>query len=575
MRAAHRLDKVIALKPAVDKARFLKEWGGSNPPATSYYEGDPLANPYCFITTNQFLPFLDENNFDYPGRDERAVLVTLAVLADSWPPPPEVVAEIMELLRTRIPDPVERPGRAPEIVVAYLLGWPRPDLNRAAARWKGGLPEARECLRAVMAVSTDSCLTWLNKFVIGFPAEDAGYWAGRTFNLFTAGNPRLRCHCFLRVAPPGTTAEEIKRLTGNAYKKGMTCYFGQHHLSLWNPAKLSLWLFAQRAVKGFTGEFKPGGFPTGILYDLLWRFKEEPRKLLLENVAHRYCDACEKWTVHQFCPSPWCHQRQLDPQYAPINTFPLLILEEEVSLEGEIRTFTPKLAWTCRAPASDLTRKAWEAKRKRTRNSKAHASALAAKANEAEKEQCLNVYVQVRERCKKRDCSEPHDRCPLLPCGAQHPTGKKRKLSTVYFYEGGRGGEVIINAHLARTLAEPDEAEPLTGVLDEAFAAAWEKFKGQGRWIEAVISRLEEDFERWLGLVQSAGEVDWDELWDALGDAPDRPATPEELEKDFALKVKPSLSAVFKLKFGRAGSDWQRLEEYRPQRPRAERREEA
>jgi hypothetical protein len=131
-----------------------------------------LKNEDFFIATNQFIPFLDQHEFDYPGRDVRAVLVTLAVVATSWPPPDEVILDILKLLRARTFTPTEqcddanvrtgvleiplseRAARAPEIVIAYLLGWGRPDLNRFGAPWQSALPEAQACLRAVMYVST-------------------------------------------------------------------------------------------------------------------------------------------------------------------------------------------------------------------------------------------------------------------------------------------------------------------------------------------------------------------------------------------------------------------------------------
>jgi hypothetical protein len=191
-----------------------------------------------FITTKGFLPFLDGHNFDYPGRAAGAVLVTLAVLATSWPPPEEVIRDIFGLLRARTPTPTEPPNdhlkttyagvptgvleiavsergaRAPEIVVAYLLGWRRPDLNRSGARWPSALPEARACLRAVMYISTDTSLNWLHRYVIGFPIEDTGYWVSQIVNRFTVGNPLLRCLCFSTLRHRGQRSRTFLNSSG-------------------------------------------------------------------------------------------------------------------------------------------------------------------------------------------------------------------------------------------------------------------------------------------------------------------------------------------------------------------------
>ncbi len=389
----HNLD---AIKPAVDKARREKEWNSTS----------PLVNQDFFVTTNEFMTFLDENEFDCPDRAERAVLVTLAVVAASWPPPTEVIEEIMKLLREKIPDPREQPARAPEIVIAYLLGWPRPDLNKSGIRWESALPEASACLRAVMSVCTNSCLTWLNESVIGFPYEDPGYWATRIFNLFTASHPELRCQCFLRVSPPGTTLQNIENLRGNAASKFITCFLQQHHLSHWNPLEMPLWHFADRAVKGFNGEFKSrwGSFPSGMLYDLLWHSGERPGRVALVKIARRYCDSCAHWTIYSFCPSKGCDKRQLDPRHARVAAQRWLILQ------GEAGGFCPLWVWACAGHPPEPTAEV----RRQTAN------------------RCRNIYVQ--EHCDQTSCSEPHDCCPL--CGTQHPTGRQRKLSKVYFYEG-------------------------------------------------------------------------------------------------------------------------------------------
>lgn len=417
---AHKLALIMALKKAVDKARRETAWNSAN----------PLVNRDFFVVTNQFVPFLDANNFAYPGRAALAALVALAVVADSWPPPQEVIEEVLKLLRKKIPDPRERPSRAPEIVIAYLLGWPRLDLNRCGARWESGLTEARACLRAVMYESADSCLTGLNEFVIEFPTEDPGYWATRILNLFTSGH--RRCDCFLRAAPPGTAAEDVEDLRGDAMSKWKKCRLREHHLSLWKPAEMPLWHFAERAVKGFTGKFtanRVGGFPSGILFDQLWNSGETPGRVKLVRVARRFCDSCERLTVFENCQNPGCDNQPLDPEHAYVATQEFLILL------GERGGYGQRSVWTCGGPPTELAAKV--------------------KKKEAVTK-CGNVYV--RKGCDQRTCAETHDCCPL--CGTRHPTGRQRKLSTVYFFEGLPTTFVGINAYLAGMLpARPEEEE--------------------------------------------------------------------------------------------------------------------
>jgi hypothetical protein len=527
--SANKVNMVISLKTAVEKARCEKEWVSAN----------PLVNKDFFIVTNEFIPFLQEN--DYFGRQDRAecaVLVTLAVVADSWTPPAEVIEEIMKLLRENIPDPREQPDRAPEIVIAYLLGWSRPDLKKSGASWESALPESRACLRAVVYVSTDSCLTWLNQFVIGFPTEDPGYWATRILNLFTTAHFELRCDCWRRAAPPGTTPIDVLRLRGNAKKKARTCLLQQHHLSLWNPLEMPLWHFADRAVKGSAaGKFGWIQFPTGMLFDRLWHSNERPGRVALVKVARRYCDSCGRWTVYSFCPSIGCDRQSLDSKRARVAATRWLILE------GERGGFSPKWVWTCARPASS-----------------------GAEDGGPSDDRCRNIYVQ--DRCDRRVCSKPHDCCPL--CGAQHPGELQRRLSKVYFCEGDAGGEVSIDDYLERLIAETPEGESPAHVISEAAENALEEFGGRDQWSSELIFCLDGDFERWIGLVQSAGNVDWKALWDALKDAPDRPANLEDLKRAFETSVKPKLSEIFRHEFGLANLDWSQVENYRPKRSQGE-----
>lgn len=557
---SYRLVKMIALKNKVDSARCTCF------PSNAGDESNWLKNPLkqqesFFITTNQFPSFLDSNNFDYPGRTARAVLVTLAVLAPatSWPPPDEVIKDILKLLRATTPTPIkppsddlrtayadvptgvleiaisERAARVPEIVIAYLLGWGRPDLNKSGVRWQSALAEARACLRAVMYVSTDTCLNWLHRYVIGFPDEDTGYWTSQIFNRFTVGNPLLRCLCFVDIAPPGIRIEDIPHLVGNAFSRAETCFYKQHHLSLWVPHKLPLWLFAQRAVKGFIGKFKPGQFPTGMLCTLLRRQSraQDNAAITLAKVARHYCNQCEEWTVTSSCPTEECNQRELDLQYSYLKASRFLILD------GEEGGFTPRPVWTCQGPASELS----------------------IEVNKGEEKLCKNIYL--RSRCDRKSCAQIHDQCPLHSCGTPHPLGAARRLSEVYFY----------NEDLPRMAQLPqfvppvtDVMAPLTSVIDQAAADALEKFADTPRWVEQIILLLAEDFERWIGLIQTAGDVNWHQLWNALKDAPGRPVTPSELQADFERDVKPALCKTFRYKFEIEGLDWSLVEKYRPLR---------
>lgn len=524
-----------ALKAVVDKARH--EWFSPEPsPESNWIMNSLEKQKDFFITTKKFLPFLDGHNFDYPGRAAQAVLVTLAVVATDWPPPEGVIKDISKMVREL---PIcERAARAPEMVIAYLLGWGRPDLNRSGARWESALAEARACLRAVMYVSTDSSLTWLHRYVIGFPEEDTSYWVSRVFHRFTAENPGLRCFCFLESAPPGTTVEDFPQLRGNAFRRAVTCLLEQHHLSLWVPHQLPLWLFAQRAVKGFIGKFRPVQFPTGMLYPRLRRgFMNQSRApITLAKIARHYCNHCKSWTVNTTCQTPGCHQRKLDPQHSYVKASRFLIME------GEEGGFSPKSVWTCRGPKSKLS----------------------SEVNGPEEPLCKNIHIH--SRCDRLICSEIHDRCPLHSCGAPHPTDKARRLSEVHFYNAHFAPEVEVDSEITEAASVKPETKRVTSVIDEAALAARKEFGNRHYWIQQIISCLEDDFKKWIGLVQTEGHVCWDRLWKALEGTPDRPATSARLRHDFENVGKLTLSKIFRLKFELAGRDWSLVERYRPVR---------
>jgi hypothetical protein len=98
---------------------------------------------------------------------------------------------------------------------------------------------------------------------------------------------------------------------------------------------------------------------------------------------------------------------------------------------------------------------------------------------------------------------------------------------------------------------------------------------GQKLWVQKLLSLLEdkEDFVRCIGLLQSDGDVDWRELWEALRDAPDLPASPERLKQVFEETIKPSLIEIFKFTFGLANLDWSAINNYRPAPTQTQRKE--
>jgi hypothetical protein len=134
-------------------------------------------------------------------------------------------------------------------------------------------------------------------------------------------------------------------------------------------------------------------------------------------------------------------------------------------------------------------------------------------------------------------------------------------LSTVYFYK--QDFSRVAQAPIPELIPDPNLTKPFTSTIDDAAAAVLEQFAGQSCWIEQVIALLAEDFKRWIGLVQTEGHVDWDQLWDALEGVPDRPDTRELLQASFEKQVKPLLSKTFRLKFELKGLDWSLVEKYR------------
>jgi hypothetical protein len=135
--------------------------------------------------------------------------------------------------------------------------------------------------------------------------------------------------------------------------------------------------------------------------------------------------------------------------------------------------------------------------------------------------------------------------------------GHPPQLSKVYFYNEGFG-RLVQMPEVVPPLA--DILAPLTSVIDQAAAEALEKFADKPLWVEATIMLLAADFLRWIGLVQTAGYVNWNELWNALEDSPDRPASPPELQTQFEKDIKPGLCKIFRFRFEFAGLDWSLVE---------------
>jgi|SRR5215213_35033 hypothetical protein len=492
---------VNALKANVDEAIGNKDWDGE-----SVFDTSP-----SFMMTSKFVPFLNENGyFGWPDEVECAVLVTLAVIAETWPPPVEVIEEILELANG-IPKVSERVRRAPEIVVAYVLGWPRPDLNNLGPRWAPALEGAQWLLRAQMSLATRSCLEWLVNNVGRFVDPNPTNWVPHIFNLFTAAQFELRCHCFLRGLAPGISLTDFTNPRGNTKARAKTC-FHRHHLSVWEPLEMPLWNFAARAVQGINGTFKSrwGEIASGMLYDSLWHSE---KRVVIVNIANRECPRCLKQTIYLSCEACGL-ELPSDPQARRVTTKRWFILEQ-----GDVM---PKAAWTCQS--------------------------------------CGNIFPALR--CDRSVCGETHDLCPV--CRTSHPTGQKQKTRQVYFLEYPPF-DVPIDDHLQHPLAVPSTNNSFQQLITTAATRALEDLR-QKLWVEKLLSLLEEKkgFVRWIGLLQSDGDVDWQELWEALRDALDLPSTPEHLKQVFEETIKPSLIEIFKFSFGLANLDWSAINNYRP-----------
>jgi hypothetical protein len=193
------------------------------------------------------------------------VSVLLAIDDELWADAGSIVSiveSISHLVKRHSRNLPELYLRSPELVLAYFLGWCNRSFN-ADSRGLDGTPhKAHFIVVRYLATSVESCFTWLERRVDGFPSGMAhdSPWEARLLRRLTAR--RGGCGCWERPA-----RENDRK------KKSKTC-IRFHHISRWNPvARASgrvwtLWRFLQKAVKGFVGRFQPGSFPSGMLWDL-------------------------------------------------------------------------------------------------------------------------------------------------------------------------------------------------------------------------------------------------------------------------------------------------------------------
>jgi hypothetical protein len=242
--------------------------------------------------------------------DEGAVRAALAAVARAGkylrPVPEALAAEALAALREPRHQgdaaPGGAPARAPEFLVALLLGWRRDPGQEAVPPPPGLVSGARLVLWRFVYRRVASCLEHLAQTnrrggVPGFPTQDPREWANPVLDLFLAAGDG--CQCW-RDGARGRTPD---RLRGNARRKA-DCCLRQHRLRAWSPGRRTssgavetLWYFAERAVKGFVGPFRHEGFPTGMLRAAL---RNHGLHLARANVVRRQCPLCG-WTVRLAC----------------------------------------------------------------------------------------------------------------------------------------------------------------------------------------------------------------------------------------------------------------------------------
>jgi hypothetical protein len=356
--------------------------------------------------------------------EEYAVAVLLALLTpvDAWPPSRAraFCRRVAALLKKEFPHnrPHSRALRAPEFVIAYLLGWKQTMIIKwNSPRWHSIVKKATNVIYRDMFISVESCLNWMGGTedgkrrengqpwgarVIGFPhGEDPGPWTRKLLNLFLGD--RRRCDCWKRVA---RGIEDRQGLRGNAKSKAATC-MRQHNIRYWNPdeplrkdepdgEKWTLWRFSQRAIKGFIGKFRAAQFPTGMLFDhLLEKFL-----LRLVQVAKRRCALCGNWTVLEFC-------RHHQPSYPlePQDTF-MRAQRSQLIMDDERGGFREAKVWTCSKDGHII------------------AGGVIIEGH----------HIYLAQKCRDGCLANgEHDCCPL--CRTEHPSGQHRRLSTVHFFD--------------------------------------------------------------------------------------------------------------------------------------------
>ena len=87
-----------------------------------------------------------------------------------WPPPEVIVEKALGLLRATVPaDPAKRNDRAAEIVVAFLNGWRRTEMNPKGQDWDWVPGGAHWFLWSYVDRLVADCFNYLKENVIGFP----------------------------------------------------------------------------------------------------------------------------------------------------------------------------------------------------------------------------------------------------------------------------------------------------------------------------------------------------------------------------------------------------------------------
>jgi hypothetical protein len=508
----------------------------------------------------EFIRFLDDYvQFEHPDPVERAVAVAVLLVIGPalWGDPAgvlEVINRICRLLARRAARDPKCYRRAPEFVMAYLVGWCNPWFN-VNSRGLDGCPDGvRFLVLNYLADSVDFCFPWLERNVIGFsPGPDRWYWAVKIFNRLIARKGRRTnweraAELYARAIDPDTYPPA--ELQNNARRKANK-EIHQHRIRAWLPWKplnpnessrgvWTLWLFLQRAVKGAMGEFDPTRFPSGMLWEVwnteVLRLGLPPLKLV--NIAVRACpnSGCKFSGRKSYKPACEFCGAALDGVRAEI-------VRGHITLDDEVLTgFSRQKAWTCR--------------------------------------KCGHVYPAQRcgDACPE---SGPHDRCRLCKTAQPMPVAGKRgarpRPRTVYFYNPA-APTVDEPAVQPPRASPPDMRVPagapaprVSDVLQSAFEEAKQTFAATG-WVVKLIVHIEESVDdetyKWLWLLgndrspsQSRGSSRWHELDHELKKCPDRPASVGALREVFCESIQRALIGIFQRHIEAAGFDWEEFQQ--------------